>query len=203
MHADPNVESAFAFLRSNTRGDLRFDEHVQPIKYVISPEDGRLVAPVMVAMVRAVDTTLCVPADQDGAMELMVSMEEFDDKAGPHAALADRWRIYHGEPEDVRWALMTVDAARFQGLFIDSEAFAVSNPVAAGESQLCREMNTKRVDALRKLCSACGGMSVENPVMVGVDPRGIDVRAAFDIVRVRFEHEAKSIDDARRMMLER
>jgi hypothetical protein len=202
MHADPAVEAAIDFLRSHTRGDLRFDGNFRPIKYVIAPEDGRLVAPVMVAMLRSVDTALLVPEDVDGALELMVTLEEFDERDSAHAALADRWRICHGAPEDVRWALMTIDAARFQGLFIDGEAFRESNPLQAGEAQLCRAMNNEHIDGLRRLCAERGGMSVENPVMVGLDQRGINVRAMFDIVRVRFPHEAKTIDEARRMLIE-
>jgi hypothetical protein len=201
MHVDPNVERAMAFLRSHSRGDLRFDEHVQPIKYVIAPQDGRLVAPVMVAMLRSADVTLCVPADQDGALELMVTLEEFNDKSGEQAGLADRWRIHHGEPDDVRWALMLIDAARFDGMFIDGEALMQSNPLAADEARLCREMNIQHIDALRDLCDRRGHMRVEQPVMVGVDPRGIDVRARFDIVRVPFPRGAVSIDDARKLLL--
>jgi hypothetical protein len=95
---------------------------------------------------------------------------------------------------------MTIDAARFEGLFIDGEAFAESNPFSSGESGLCREINTKHIDELRRFSEKRGPMRIEQPVMVGADPRGIDVRAAFDVVRVRFEREANSIDEARSMI---
>lgn len=199
MHDDQAVESAIDFVRGNSRADLRFDGHIESIKYVVAP-DGRLVAPVMVAMLSAADTTLFVPDDRDGAMELMVTLEQFEE-GGPDGTLADRWRIYHGEPPDVRWANMLIDAARFQGLFIDGEAFSEPNPLSPGEGSLCREINKSHQAALKKLCTDRGNMSVENPVMVGVDPRGIDVRAAFDIVRVRFPREAGSIGDARSMIV--
>ncbi len=200
MHDDPHVEAAIDFVRGNTRADLRFDGHIESIKYVVAP-DGRLVAPVMVAMLTAADTTLFVPDDREGAMELMVSLEAFEE-SGDMGMLADRWRIYHGEPPDVRWAVMTVDAARFESMFIDGEAFAESNPLIQGEAALCREINQSHVDALRKFSDRCGGMLIEHPVMVGVDPRGIDVRAAFDIVRVRFPRPPESIDDARRQIVD-
>ena len=198
MHADPNVEPALDHLHAHNRADLRFDEHFESIKYVIAP-DGRLAAPVMVAMLSAAETVLFVPEDREGCMELMVTLEEFDE-AGEHGSLADRWRIYHGDPPDVRWAIMTIDAARFKGLFIDGEAFAESNPLAAGEAALCRDINQRHTDALRRLSEERGGMRIEQPVLVGVDPRGINVRAAFDIVRVRFARQAKSIDDVKDMI---
>lgn len=199
MHEDPNVEAAVDFVRGNCRADLRFDGHTEPLKYVVAP-DGRLIAPVMVAMLTAADTTLFVPDDREDAMELMVTLEQFQE-TGKNGALADRWRIYHGEPPDVRWAAMTVDAARFHGLFIDGEAFLESNPLIGGEALLCREINAKHIDVLRALCETRGPMRIEQPVMVGVDPRGVDVRSVFDVVRARFERAAQSIDDARSMIL--
>lgn len=199
MHDDPAIESAIDFVRGNSRAVIRFDSHIESIKYVVAP-DGRLIAPVMVAMLSAADTILFVPDDREGAMELMVTLVQFEE-TGEDGALADRWRIYHGEPPDVRWAHMIIDAARFQGLFIDGEAFSEPNPLAKGEGGLCREINKGHQAALRKLCAERGNMSVENPVMVGVDPRGIDVRAAFDIVRVRFPREAGSIGDARSLIV--
>lgn len=203
MHDDPAVEAAVDFLRAHSRADLRFDEHTHAVKYVVSPEDGRLVAPAMVAMLRALDSVLFVPDEREGAMELTVTLEEFEERSGsPHARLADRWRIYHGEPPDVRWALMTIDATRFEGLFIDGEAFAERNPLAAGEAQLCRDMNRDHLERLRQLCAERGGMAVEKPVMVGLDPRGIDVRSAFDIVRVRFPSAVSNIDEARRALIQ-
>jgi len=213
--SDPGVDSAIDFVRGNFTADLRFDEHVQPVKYVVAPAGGRLVMPAMVAMLRALDTVLVIPEDraEPDTMELMVSLQEFSEREGEHAHLADRWRIYHGEPEDVRWALATIDAARFNGLFIDGEAFALDNPLAAAEPALCKEMNASHVDRLRELCQTRGraclrrstgtadpGISVERPVMVGIDPLGIDVRAAFDIVRVRFPRRAGTIAEARQML---
>src|SRR4051794_25044944 len=114
--SDASIENAYAFLRRHTRGELRFDEHLRPLKFVIVP-DGRLVAPAMVAMLQSVDTVLFVPACAENAMEIQVTLEPFEER-GPDAASADRWRIYHGEPDDVRWAYLSIDAARFEDLVI-------------------------------------------------------------------------------------
>src|SRR5262245_20453476 len=179
---DEIVDHAYSFLRGHSTGDLRFDEHLRPLKYVIGP-DGRLIAPVMVAMLQAVDVVLFVPELQDDAMEVQVTMQQFQER-GDDGAAADRWRIYHGEPQDVHWAFLTIDAARFGTNVIDGSALTRSNPLAQDEARLCRVMNQEHIDDLRGLCAHYGSMEVEQPVMVGIDPLGIDVRALFDVVRV-------------------
>lgn len=198
--SDAVVEQAYAFLRGHTRADLRFEENIRPIKYVIGP-DGRLIAPAMVAMLRSFDLVLFIPDDSDGAMEVQVTLEEFSER-GVDGAAADRWRIYHGEPDDVRWAFMQIDMARFEGMVIDGAALTQANPLAEEEAKLCTELN-RQPDDLRQLCTkfgSSGGMEVESPVMVGIDPLGIDVRARFDIVRVEALQPMLSLKDARRVL---
>src|SRR5688572_2319457 len=173
-HANSIIDRAWGFLRGNTRADLRFDEHIRPVKYVIAA-DGRLAAPVMVAMLQAMDGVLFVPEFVEDAMELQVTFFQFEER-GPDAAVADRWRIYHGEPDDVRWAYLKIDAARFSGMVIDGDVLQRPNPLAADEARLCKELN-RQPDVLRTLCERYGTMRVEQPVMVGIDPNGIDLRA--------------------------
>ena len=182
--ADDPIQAAHAHLRAHTTGDLRFDEHLRPVKYVIAP-DGRLVCPVMVAMLGTADTVLFVPdySDDVDMIELQVTMLPFEER-GEDGAQADRWRIHHGEPEDVRWAYLSIDAARFGELVIDGEALMIPNPLAADEASLCKWMNQEHTSDLRALCARFGSMKVESPLMVGIDPRGIDVRATFDVVRI-------------------
>ncbi|MCP3904603.1 MAG: DUF2470 domain-containing protein [Planctomycetes bacterium] len=202
---DPTIESAYAFLRAHTTADIRFDEHVRPIRYVIAP-GGALVAPAMVAMLQTMDTVLFVPDVSEGAMEVQVTLEEFDERdAGDESAhpadrpgaLADRWRIHHGTPPDVRWAYLHVDAARHETLVIDGEALIRANPLVADEAALCREMNQGRVDDLRRLCLHFASVNVEEPVMVAVDPLGIDVRGRFDVIRVPAPEPMNDADEVR------
>ncbi len=195
---DANVENAYAFLRGHFTADLRFDENVRPMKYVVGP-DGKLIVPVMVAMLRSVDTVLFVPGYVDDAMELQVTLEGFEE-SGPDGMAADRWRIYHGEPPDVRWAFLRIDAARFGGFVIDGDALMRPNPMVREEPWLCKLMNTQKMDDLRRLCSHYGKMDVENPVMVGVDPLGFDVRARFDVVRVPALEPISTREQARIML---
>ena len=176
------AEEAYRFLRRHTTGDLRFDERFRLLRYVIGP-DGRLVAPVMFAMLEASDTVLFVPEDMDNAMELLVSLTEFDPE-GEHGALTDRWRIYHGDPEDIYWAFIHVDAARYEGQVVDGEGLIQANPLAGDEARLCRQINENHRAELRQVCRVIAQAEVEHPMLVGVDRLGFDVRRRFDVLRV-------------------
>jgi hypothetical protein len=192
--SDTVLNEAYAFLRAHTRADLRFEENMRPIKYVIGSE-GRLIAPVMVAMLRSFDLVLFIPSYEEGAMEVQVTLEEFDER-GSDGAAADRWRIYHGEPDDVRWAFMQIDAARYDELVLDGLALMRPNPLAKDESRICKHMNQEHVEDLKQLCAKFGKMEVEQPLMVGIDSLGIDVRARFDVVRVPAIRPMNSADEA-------
>jgi len=112
---------------------------------------------------------------------------------GPLGGLADRWRIYHGDPPDVRWAAMTIDAARFEGHFIDGDALQRANPLAAHEPAVLKRLNEGDRETLKRACEAAN-LGAEQPVAVGIDDRGLDVRRAFDVVRVPFPEAISAIN---------
>jgi hypothetical protein len=197
--SDPIVDDARAWLRGHSTADIRFDEHFRPIRYVVEP-DGRLVAPVMVAMIQSMDTVLFIPEVEQDAMEVQVTLEPFDEH-GPEGHLADRWRIHHGEPPDVNWAHLHIDAARFQGMVLDGDALMRPNPLAGDEAHLCRHMNADHTDDLRNLCRHVAGIGVQDPVMVAIDPLGIDVRGRFEVIRILAAEPMATADDARRVLV--
>lgn len=177
------------YLRSHTTADLRFDDHLRPVQFVTAP-DGRLVAPVMEAMLGTMDTELFVPDAADDSMVLSITLERLDEN-GPDGAFCDRWRIHHGEPRDVRWAAIVIDAVRYADLFVDGEALARANPLAGGEAAICRTANAEP-EKLRAACLAITGVDVPEPRLVAVDPDGIDVRARFGILRLPLAAEASA-----------
>ncbi|MCH8822064.1 MAG: DUF2470 domain-containing protein [Planctomycetes bacterium] len=194
------IESAQRFLKSQTTGDLRFDEHYRPLRYVIGPA-GRIVAPVMTAMLQAQETVLFVPEVVDGAMELLVTLTEFE-ADGPDGALTDRWRIYHGEPEDVYWAFFDLDAVRFHDSVIDGEALVTPNPLAGDEARICREVNAEHREDLKRVCDVIFHAEVADPYLVGVDPLGFDVRRRFDVLRLDAPQPIPTADDVQRVLKE-
>ena len=198
MSQDP-LDDARAFLRACTTADIRFDEHFRPLKYIISPIDGQLVMPVMVAMLQTMDTVLFAPDVREDALEIQVTLEPFDEH-GPDGALADRWRIHHGRPEDVNWAFASIDAVKFRGHVIDGDALMDENPLRRDEAALCREMNDDHGDDLRRLCRHVAGIGVEEPVMVAIDPGGLHVRGTFDVIRVEAAEPMPTGADARRVL---
>jgi len=192
------VDAAYRRLRAHTTGELRFDEHLRKLKYVIAPS-GRLVAPVMVAMLQSADAVLFVPECIEDSLEVQLTLEQFEER-GDNGALTDRWRIYHGEPQDVNWAFIDIDAVRNGPAVIDGDALMQENPLAAEEPALCMMMNTEHRDDLRRMCLAYSRINIQYPVMVGIDPLGIDVRGRFDVTRVESEEQMPTAEDAKRIL---
>ena len=189
----PLVDEAYGFLRAHLSGRIRFDGERVEIRVAPAP-DGTLVAPVMVAMLRSVDTVLELPDDGDDGIQLQVTLAQIEE-TGPDGGLCDRWCIYHGEPPDVRWARMTVEAASFHGHFVDGQALARPNAFAAEEPALCRRLNTERLDAIVRAAEVTAGHRLTEPKVVGVDPWGIDVRSRLGIARIQAESALASASD--------
>ena len=191
--------AALTFLRGHLSGTIRFDGDYVPIKVVIAP-DGRLVAPVMVAMIRSVDCALFLPGEpsdeNDKAIQLQVDLEEFQED-GPQGGLADRWRIYHGDPPDVNWASFSIDAGKMQHLFVSGEALQVPNALAPDEAAICREVNQGDTEQLLKAAAEASGITLDSARLVGVDQLGFDVRGRFDVVRIDSNRILHDADDAR------
>jgi hypothetical protein len=194
---DEAVDRTLEFLHANLKGFIRFDGDRVAIKVIVAP-DGAIVAPVMESMLLAVDVSLELPDDGEDGLQVMVTLERLDPE-GPLAGLCDRWRAYHGDPEDVRWARMVPDAARHLQWFVDGEALLEANALAAEEAGLLKVLNAAPRSFLKALC-VTGGAPSENPLAVGVDPGGIDIRRAHDVVRVAFPARLDSAAKVRSFM---
>jgi hypothetical protein len=175
------VDEAWKFLRGNTTGAIRFGDHVQKVAYVICP-DSTMVISAMVAMLQPQDMVMYIPDYAEDCMEMHVTLEQFVEE-GEDGQYADRWQVYHGEPPDVQWAKVSIDAVRFHEMFVEGESLMHENVLANHESSLCKQVN-ENTQSLIDACKRHAHVEVESPMMVGVDPLGIDVRARFGIVRV-------------------
>ncbi|MDA0803177.1 MAG: hypothetical protein O2819_05415 [Planctomycetota bacterium] len=196
VQPDDIPQLAYQFMRSNLTGHIAFDGDRRTIKVTPLP-DGRLVAPVMVAMLRSTDVVIELPDDGDDNLQLTVTLEPLDPHGGEGFA-CDRWRIYHGDPPDVRWALATIDAGRYRGWFIDGPTLARENPLAGCELAICRDANLE-VATLKRAIHKVIGSDPPSALLVGVDPWGFDVRRHVDVVRLRLK-EGTIVTDERSAM---
>jgi len=185
---DEALEHGVEVLRSNCVGLLAFDEAEVGIRYVLDPATGRLVAPVPVAA----ENVLYAPELTDDALRLLLSPEQIEE-----SSMTDRWQVYHGEPEHVRWAMYWIDSAKHGPWVFDGDAMMRPNPLASEEPALCKEFNADP-PRLRTLCLRGAGVEVAQPLCVGVDDGGMHVRAPFGIVRIKFPMEANEAGQARR-----
>ena len=132
------------------------------------------------------------------AMEVQVTLSRIDPD-GPDGGLTDRWRIYHGDPPDAHWARAEIDAARFGQVVIDGEALMRPNPLAEVEARLCRETNREHRSDLVAMCRR-RGTDVQEPLLVGIDPLGFDVRRRFDVARVPADEPMGTAADVERVL---
>lgn len=176
------ADAAWQYLRSNSTATITFNEHTHDVAYVINHE-GVLVIPAMVAMLQPCDIVMFIPEYCEDCIEMHVSLQEFEEE-GKHSSSADRWQVYHGVSPDVQWAMLEIDAARFHEAFIDGELLQRENSLADLEPALCKKLNKHHVAQVQEICKSRTNVGVPEPVVVGVDPLGIDIRASFGIIRV-------------------
>ncbi len=195
MDNDVAIEQdAYQWLRGHLAGFLRFDGERIALKIAPMP-DGTFVAPVMVAMLMAADIVLELPDDGENDLHLMVSLEKFDERDDTNGC-ADRWRTYHGDPPDVNWARITIDAVKFRGYFIDGEVFVRPNALGLEESPICRMINRTKRDTVRAAIFEQFHADAENPLVVSVDAGGFDVRRQFDVLRLSCPSDCVISDEA-------
>ena len=172
------LDYARTVLLSGCECVLCFDEAQVPIRYVIDPANGRLVAPVPVASILASENILHVPEHTDDALHLLLSPEQIE-----RGAITDRWQVYWGEPEHVRWAAYWIDSAKHGPWVFDGDALMQPNPLADNEPRLCAQLNADP-PKLRALCKQHADIDIESPIAVGVDPTGIHIRARYSILHL-------------------
>ncbi len=180
-------------LHEHSTATIRFGSDVtESIRYTFD-ESGHLIAALSRELVSACDALLFIPDQSDTTLEVMVTPEEID----ADSAAADRWKIYHRDSDGRAFARLYIEAAKYGEHIIDGESVTAPNPLATDEPRLCKMMNQEHRDDLRPLCAASAKVDVGDPVMVGVDAFGFDIRARFGIVRVPFESEETDADAVR------
>lgn len=195
MNQDPVAARARTHLRRHREGVLIADGDANTIRFVISGERGQIVFPTTPAVAESLELVLFVPdeAPQDSSeLQLLLSPSRLDPERD---LVIDRWRAYHGDPRLTVWLSCSIESARFEGEIVEEEPFSPPNLLAAAEPALCRLLNTDR-SRLSALTEAYAGIAIREPLAVGVDDTGIDIRARFGIVRIFFPHPATTKGEA-------
>src|SRR5262249_55929226 len=140
---------------------------------------------------------LFVPEERDGAAQLMLVLAAIDRDRGPIAAACDHWEAYHGRTPLRTWAAAGIVAAKWGGQVVDGDELMRPDPLAPHLAGLCRSANADP-SSLTEACRRHARVAVVDPVAVGADSGGIDVRAAFGVVRLEFDEAARTPEAAQR-----
>ena len=197
MPSDRELTDADAhdFLRGHSAGVLNCDGTIANIRYVLG-EDGSPVTSGRPGFLTADSTVLFIPADMPDVLELLVTVETADSES----ANADRWRIYHGRPDEPAFYRLRIDAGKWRGQVFEGDELTQPNPLASVEPAICRWMNSKHRSDLIGMSRLFDGVELDEAVMGGVDPAGFDLRAKAGIIRIRSPHRLESGEQARAVL---
>lgn len=170
-------------LRSEHAGLLLVDERLDPVRFIIDGATGDPIMPVPGDALELESVTLYAPDDTSGSVQILGSAIAIDPTR--HEG-ADRFIAYFAKPSYPRWARLEIESLRLDAIVLDSADVRTPNPLYGPvESALCKLLNLDLV-RLGRLCEREIGTAPANPLCVGVDSFGIDVRARFGIVRLEF-----------------
>ncbi len=202
-HERDDSRDGHRLLRRYHEATLQYHERRAEVRYVIDGAVGDLVLPTdpgFAGEVGGRDAVLHLPDESQIDLQLSVTAEPMSRPESEEAV--DRWHAYHAAsgmlPGARVWLRCRIDggkAPRMAGEVYSGESLMRANPFCRGEFGLVKQLNADRA-ALARLCRARARVEIADPLCVGVDPFGLDVRARFGIVRVEFDLEAGSLDQA-------
>ncbi len=162
------------------------------MRFVALPEGGSLILSVDKQAVGASECVLFAPEEGEPEVQYLLEGVETTEEAD---AACDRWLAYHGAPDHAHWLRARVDSAKFGQNVVPGLDCLPPNPIGRNESGVLRRFNA-HPEAIRRACEAIRGVHVADPVAVGVDPYGVDVRARFGVVRLSFGMVAQDAEAA-------
>lgn len=189
-------DDAARILRRHTRCVALADGSPHPCRFVVDGLSGELVLPSEPALADADELVLCLPDETfDADATVLIHHRPADEDRW-----TDRHMAYHPDAQATRWLRGTVDALKLRsGEVVPAEHLGLLNPLAAAEPELCKRLNADHA-TLRTLCRLLTGVEPEQPVCVGVDRLGIDVRARFGVIRLDLPAPCEDPEEARRVI---
>ncbi len=177
------LDDVIRHLRTHHRCVVIASAQAWDLPFVLDPHSGDLVVACPQALGDAGEVGLGVPDDSPDSLQFHALAAAIDT---PDAA--DRFRAYHGRAPDRRLsshARLRVMAAKRGRDVLDLDRGALANPLAGDLAALCRLANDD-TPSLAALIERAAHRAAAEPVAVGVDPMGIDVRTRTGLVRAWF-----------------
>lgn len=190
------LKRARSLLRAHTTGTLLCDGIPTPIAYIIDPSTGGLILCAEHEMFEADDCVLAIPEDSFSCpMRVNLMIEEM-----PESIASDRYIAYHLRQDRPVWARGQISFAKIDsGGVADGEQLMTPNPLLDALPHLCKRLNADR-KALREVCKLLTRAEIENPIAVGVDEEGSDIRAEFGVVRMNWPGPVEDADECERVI---
>jgi hypothetical protein len=188
-------------LRRYHEATLQFEERRAEVRFIIDGATGRIVLPAESGMGAAGELVLHMPDEITRDLQLSAIPTIIERPESEEAV--DRWQAYHGGAARATgggrvWLRCEIQGAKRPhaiGDVYDPETIMRPNALRKDEFRLVRIVNTQ-AERLAKVCKLRTGLEVADPLCVGIDPYGLDVRARFGILRVEFDLEAGSAEQA-------
>lgn len=183
MHPDHHnaIVRALRLLRGHTRSTLLVDSTpYEEMLYIIDPRSGSLILSVDHELLEGTDIVLVIPQDTfDAPMRVSLELSTQIDEEP-----CDRFMAYHTRQPGAVYVRGKINFAKIDsGEVISQSELETPNPLINELSGLCKKLNNDR-KALREVCKLLTRIEIDEPVAVGVDDLGFDVRARFGVVRV-------------------
>jgi hypothetical protein len=183
-------------VRRHREGVMIACGQARAVRVVIDGRSGHLVTPVEPIELRADEMVVFLPRESDDTVQLLCRPEEI---GAAKEEVCDRWGAYHGKTDLRRWARLVIEGGKRDEWVANGAELAVPSVLRLAEGGLVRLLNADP-RALGAACERLARMKVADPLAVGVDPHGVDVRARFGIVRLEFEAAACDEAGATRMI---
>ncbi len=160
------------------------DDAAFSLRTVIAPPVNRLIADLPDSLRDAEQAALHIPDERDDALHLLVTPEPIDPEQPPPGVgeWLDRFIAYHLQWRTRTPALLRIEAAKWDGEVVDADELDLTNPLAGIEFKLLRTLNADRA-RLSTICRARADTDEHEPVAVGIDPDGLDIRVRIGVVR--------------------
>lgn len=185
--------------RRHSAAVLAFDDLIERVRFVVG--HGVLLMPLRIRLAPSPQhLSLLIPDEHDSSLQLHAEAAVITDNP-LHLALLDRWQAYHGRPSAPQIIIARPLGAKLQGTVFNHDALECVNTIAPLEPRALKRLNAERA-SLAELSTKIFGPAEHDPVAVGIDSRGIDLRTRTGLRRSSFtrtinnEHDLSAAIDA-------